>query len=155
MVRNPAKRIAGQLMGRTPAIFGAGYLAPVARRWKGQMNENAKAWAQFDELPELDHNGVVGTTNAEELISKFSVLFLEGSAVHPRNAARLKTTRHLFMMQGFSTDTVEARGESPLAQMLSCLHFGDYISYYLAMAYGVNPTPVEPIDRLKAELAKN
>ena len=154
VVRNPAKRIAGQLMGRTPAIFGAGYLAPVARRWKGQMNENAKAWAQFDELPELDHNGVVGSTHAEELISKFNLLFLEGSAVHPRNLARLRATQHLFMMQGFTTDVIKARGESPLAQMLSSLHFGDYTSYYLAMAYGVDPTPVEPIDRLKAQLAQ-
>jgi glucose/mannose-6-phosphate isomerase len=155
VAHNLAKRLAGQLMGRTPAIFGAGYLAPVARRWKTQMNENAKAWAQFDEVPELDHNGVVGTTNAEELIGKFMVLFLEGSQVHPRNATRLKATRDLFMMQGFNTDMIQARGESPLAQMLSCLHFGDYLSYYLAVAYGVDPTPVEPIDHLKAELAKS
>ncbi len=58
------------------------------------------------------------------------------------------------MLQGFTTDSVEAQGKTPLAQMLTCLHFGDYISYYLAMANGADPTPIEPIDHLKAQLAQ-
>ena len=154
VVTNRAKQIAGQLMGRSVAVFGSGYLAPVARRWKGQINENAKAWAQYEELPELDHNAVVGTTFPHELLGKYLVLFLQGGLDHTRNAARIAATKHLYMLQGFSTDSVEARGSTPLAQMLSVLHFGDYASYYLAAGYGVDPTPVEPIDYLKAELAK-
>ena len=153
VVRNPAKRMAGQLMDRFVAVFGSGYLAPVAQRWKGQINENAKAWGQYEALPELDHNSVVGTSYPESLIGKFIVLFLRGASSHPRNAARLSATQELYMTQGFNTDVVEARGRSPLAQMLTCLHYGDYASYYLAMAYGVDPTPVELIERLKAQLA--
>jgi len=153
VVRNPAKRMAGQLMDRFVAVFGSGYLAPVAQRWKGQINENAKAWGQYEALPELDHNSVVGTSYPESLIGKFIVLFLRGASSHPRNAARLNATQELYMTQGFNTDVVEARGRSPLAQMLTCLHYGDYASYYLAMAYGVDPTPVELIERLKAQLA--
>lgn len=153
VVRNPAKRMAGQLMDRIVAIFGSGYLAPVARRWKGQISENAKAWGQFEELPELDHNSVAGTSHPEALIGKFMVLFLRGASDSPRNAARHAATKELYLTQGFNTDLIEARGRLPLAQMLSCLHFGDYTSYYLAMAYGVDPTTIEPIDRLKSRLA--
>jgi glucose/mannose-6-phosphate isomerase len=151
---NRAKQIAGQMVGRTVAVFGSGYLAPVARRWKGQLNENAKSWAAYEELPELDHNAVVGTSFPQDLLGKYLALFLHGSLDHPRNAARVQVTKHLYMLQGFLTDSVQAVGDTPLAQMLTCLHFGDYASYYLAMANGVDPTPVEPIDHLKAELAK-
>ncbi|MBI3760442.1 MAG: bifunctional phosphoglucose/phosphomannose isomerase [Chloroflexi bacterium] len=154
VVNNPAKRMAGQLMDRYVAVFGSGYLAPVARRWKGQINENSKAWAQWEELPEVDHNSVVGTYHPEALIGKYMVLFLRSKFDHPKNAARHTATKELYMTQGFNTDAIEAQGESPLAQMLTCLHFGDYTSYYLAMAYSADPTPVEPIDRLKAALGR-
>ncbi len=154
VVSNRAKQIAGQLMGRSVAVYGAGYFAPVARRWKGQMNENAKAWALYDELPEVDHNSVMGTTNPEELIGKHIVIFLHGSLDSPRNARRVQVTKDVYMLQGFTTDAIEARGDTPLAQMLSLLHFGDYTSLYLALAYGTDPTPVEQIDYLKEQLAK-
>lgn len=153
VVNNPAKRLAGQLMDRIVAVFASGYLAPVARRWKGQISEVAKAWGQFEELPELDHNSVVGTVYPEALVSKFLVLFLRSALDHPRNRLRAEATQELYMLQGFNTDRVEAQGGSPLAQMLTCLHFGDYVAYYLAMAYGVDPTPVPPIEELKARLA--
>ena len=57
---NPAKQLARRLDGRLPYIVGAGYLFPVARRWKSQINENPEAWAIYDEVPELHHNTVVG-----------------------------------------------------------------------------------------------
>lgn len=153
VVHNPAKRMAGQLMDRYAVVFGSGYLAPVARRWKGQINEVSKAWAQFEELPEADHNTVVGTMVPEALIDKFMILFLRSGFEHVRNAARADATKELFMTMGFNTDNVQAVGVSPLAQMLTALHFGDYASYYLAMCYGVDPTPVPQIDSLKARLA--
>jgi len=67
-VNNPAKRYAGQLMGRWITVFGAGMLAPVARRFKGQMNEVAKAAANFEDLPEADHNTLAGTQNPEDVL---------------------------------------------------------------------------------------
>lgn len=154
VVHNPAKRLAGQLMDRYTVVFGSGYFAPVARRWKGQIGEVSKAWAQFEELPEADHNTVVGTMYPEQLIGKFMMLFLRSSFEHVRNAARADATKELLMTLGFNTDNVQAMGVSPLAQMLTALHFGDYTSYYLAMCYGVDPTPIPQIDTLKARLAQ-
>ena len=152
-VRNPAKRMAGQLMERIGAIYAADHLAPVARRWKGQLNEVGKSLAVFDEVPEMDHNGVVGPVFPEAAISKFMVLFLRSAHEHPRNRLRLDVTRELFMTSGFNTDTVSGNGPAPLADMLTVLHFGDYTAYYLAMCYDIDPSPVPQIDYLKEQLA--
>jgi len=155
VTRNPAKRMAGQLMDRIVAVFASDYLPPVARRWNGQIAELAKAWAQFAELPEADHNQLVGTMYPEALVNKFMVLFLRSAHDQPRNQRRAEVTREIYMTAGFNTDTIEATGPSPLAHMLTALHYGDYVAYYLAMCYGVDPTPIPQIDYLKDQLAKS
>ncbi len=152
--RNPAKRLAGQLYGRFVTIIGAGMLDPVARRWKGQMSEVAKTWAQFEFLPEADHNSLAGLENPEELLNRMIVLFLKAPSYHPRNTLRTNLTRRAFMMQGVNTDVIEAKGVAPLSHMWTALHFGDYTAYYLAMAYGVDPTPVEALQKFKADMGK-
>jgi len=154
VVNNPAKRMAGQIMDHYALIFGSGIMAPVARRWKGQMSENAKAWAQFEEIPEMNHNSVVGITNPQLLITKYMALFLESDFDHPRNKIRSETTRRLFMTAGYNTDVIRGVGPTPLAQLLTALHYGDYASFYLAMAYETDPTPIGPIEVLKERLAR-
>jgi glucose/mannose-6-phosphate isomerase len=154
VTQNPAKRMAGQLMDRIPLIFGADILAPVARRWKGQINEVAKAMAAFDELPEMDHNSVVGTMVPERLLSKCMALFLRSSFEHPRNGRRAEVTREIYMTAGFNTDAVQASGPSPLAHMFTSLHFADYTAFYLAIAYGLDPSPIPQIDYLKERLSQ-
>ncbi|RME33662.1 MAG: bifunctional phosphoglucose/phosphomannose isomerase, partial [Thermoflexia bacterium] len=152
-VRNPAKRLAGQLLGRLPVVYGAGFLAPVARRWKGQFNENAKQWAFWEEMPELNHNAVVGYGIPEGVRERAYVLMLRSLLDHPRVRARWEVTRELLLQEGVAMDEVWARGQSRLAQMLSLIHFGDYVSLYLAVLNGVDPTPVPPIDYLKGRLS--
>jgi glucose/mannose-6-phosphate isomerase len=152
VARNPAKRMAGQLFGRWVMVMGAGVLAPVARRWKGQVNELAKAWAQYDYLPEADHNTVAGIACPEALISHMMALFLRSGSDLERNRLRLDLTRQIFMMEGVNTDFYDALGEAPLAQQWTALHFGDYQAYYLAMAYGADPSPIPAIDELKQEM---
>jgi glucose/mannose-6-phosphate isomerase len=152
-VHNPAKRMAGQFVGRWPTVLGADLLAPVARRWRTQIAELAKAVAQFEELPEADHNMVAGVVNPEALFGQTMVVFLQATHNHPRNRRRVSATRDTLMVEGFNTDVVEAAGESRLAQQWTCLHFGDYTGYYLAMAYAVDPTPVEAIESFKGRMA--
>ena len=150
---NPAKRLAGQLMGRWVSVFGAEFLAPVARRWKGQINELAKAWAQFEALPEADHNTLAGLEQPPALRQAFMALFLDADGLHPRNRLRVEHTRHIFLTEGLNTDVLVARGPNRLAQQWSLLQLGDYTAYYLALAYGVDPTPVAAIAQLKQALA--
>ncbi|WP_299024543.1 bifunctional phosphoglucose/phosphomannose isomerase [uncultured Thermanaerothrix sp.] len=150
VVRNPAKRLAGQLMGRWVVVIGSDVAAPVARRWKGQINELAKAWAQFDILPEADHNTLAGIENPEALLEKMMVLFLRTPSDHPRNRLRNELTLQAFLTAGINVDFVQGKGEGRMAHQWTLLHFGDYLAYYLAMAYGVDPTPVQAIEGLKA-----
>jgi glucose/mannose-6-phosphate isomerase len=152
--KNAAKRLAGKCAGKSVVVFGADCLTPIARRWKGQISEVAKAWAQFEELPELDHNTVAGTVQPKEVIDRSIVIFLRSKFNHPRNNLRVGFTRKLFTRQGWHTEEVKAAGGSMLAQMYTCLHFGDYTAYYLAMAYATDPTPVVVIESLKKMLAK-
>lgn len=149
---NPAKRLAGQLMGRWPTIIGADHLVPVARRWRTQIGEIAKALGQFEELPEADHNMVAGVEKPEKLFGSTMVVFLRGNEFHPRNKVRTDATKELLMVEGMNTDLVQARGDTRMAEQWTTLHFGDYVSYYLAMAYGVDPTPVHAIEDLKREI---
>jgi len=153
-VQNPAKRMAGQLIGRAVSVFGAGFLAPVARRWKTQINELAKAWAQSEEIPEANHNLLTGTQNPETLLSQIVALFLRSRFLHPRHQQRLEMTKREFMLQGLGTDFIDAEGDTPLAHLWTSLLLGDYIAYYLAIAYGVDPTPIEILENFKRELAK-
>ncbi len=150
---NPAKRYAGQLMGRWVSVFGAGLMAPVARRLKTQLNEIAKAGANFEFVPEADHNTLAGTQHPEEVLMPHTMnLFLRSPSDHPRNRKRLDLTKQAFMLEGLNTDFLDARGRSSLANMWTQILFGDYMAYYLAMGYGVDPTPVDALVHLKNSL---
>ena len=151
VAQNLAKRMAGQLVGRWVNVYGSGMLAPVARRWKGQVNEIAKAGAGFEILPEADHNALAGLENPAVLMQTIT-LFLRAPSEHPRNHLRTDLTRQGFMVAGLNTDVYNANGESPLAHVWTALHFGDYMAYYLAMVYEMDPTPVDALQNLKAAM---
>jgi glucose/mannose-6-phosphate isomerase len=153
--KNPAKRYAGQLMGRWVTMMGSGQLSSVARRWKGQINEVAKAGANFEFIPEANHNTLAGTMNPEETLNAHTMtIFLRAPSDHPRNRLRIDLTKNAFMLEGMNTDLVEARGNTPLAHMWTTILFGDYMAYYLAMCYGVDPTPVPALVEFKQALAE-
>jgi len=151
-IHNSAKRMGGQFMGRWITVYGAGLMAPVARRWKTQINENAKAQASFETLPEADHNTLQGVMQPDAQFGATMAIFLRAAHNDPRNERRTELTRMAIMLQGQNTDTILAQGESRLANMWTALHYGDYTSYYLAMAYGVDPTPVPMLNELKEKM---
>jgi glucose/mannose-6-phosphate isomerase len=152
VMKNLAKREAGQLMGRAVVVFGAGYFAEVARRWKEQINESAKAWAAIEILPDANHNSLAGLEWPDEFTSKVMALFLTGQSDHPRNTRRIQLTQQAYMMAGCNTDFVVARGKSSLAQMMSLVLLGDFIGYFLALLYGAEPTRVPVVAEFKAAL---
>lgn len=146
------KEIARGLHGTVPQIAGSGLTSPIAYRWKSQINENAKQPAFSHELPELDHNEIVGWQSASEL-GRFSAVFLDDSDLHPRIRQRIELTRGLIAAEGAATFRVESVGSTATERLLSLVLLGDLVSLYLAVLRGVDPGPVAVIDRLKSALA--
>ncbi|HXG42742.1 MAG TPA: bifunctional phosphoglucose/phosphomannose isomerase [Dehalococcoidia bacterium] len=151
---NPAKSLALRLHGRLVVVFGAGPLAEAAHRFKTQVNENAKAWAFYEELPEADHNAVVAFARPEAVARHTSAVFLHSPRLHPRVLLRYEFTRQTLEEAGVECHTVAVPGEGPLAVLLAATLLADYVSFYLALLNGVDPTPVPEIERLKAWLAQ-
>ena len=151
---NPAKQLATRLSGKVAVIYGAGILSEVAQRWKTQLNENSKAWAFCELFPELNHNAIVGYQFPSEVKDKILVVLLHSSRLHPRISHRYRFTAEILTKAGIGHDLIEATGDSPLAQIMSLILLGDYVSFYLAMFSDVDPTPVASIDYLKKRLAE-
>jgi glucose/mannose-6-phosphate isomerase len=151
-VNNPAKRLAGQLIDQYVSIFSAEHMRPVARRWKTQINELAKAWGQFEYLPEADHNTLAGVINPPDLLPKIFTVFLRSNHFFPRNLKRMDLTFSEFMVAGLCTDQIDFSAPDTLSEIWNAILFGDYVSYYLAMMYKIDPTPVDAIESLKEQM---
>jgi glucose/mannose-6-phosphate isomerase len=152
---NPAKQLADKLRGHIAVTYGAEMLSEVARRWKGEFNENSKAWAFFENFPELNHNAIVGYEFPAEARERILVFMLRSSTIHSRNLLRYEVTAKLLAKAGIAYEFVEARGKSALAQVLSLVHLGDYASFYLSMLNEVDPTSTDAINLVKQHLAQS
>lgn len=153
--RNPAKQLARALHGRLVVVCGAEHLREVARRWKGQCNENAKVWAFHEEIPELHHNSIMACDGQPTVNRLVGMVLLTSRDNHPRNRLRFAATEALWGRYDVAHFQVEARGASRLAQMCTALYFGDYVSFYLAMLYGQDPTAMGTITYIKRVLAQS
>jgi glucose/mannose-6-phosphate isomerase len=154
LAENPAKQLASRLHGRLPVVYGAGLLTDVARRWKSGLNETSEMWAFFEELPEANHNAIVGYALPAAIAKAAFVVFLRAPSLHPRVLLRYEFTQQALAEAGVKCETVEAMGCSTLAQILSAVFFGDYVGLYLAILNWVDPTPTATIARLKEWLAE-
>ena len=147
-----AKRMAMALHGSIPVVYGAGITGPIAYRWKTQINENAKLPAFWHELPELDHNELVGWEGASTL-GKFSAVFLEDVDQPPRIARRVELTEELIADRAHATFRVPTVGRAAFSRVMSLVLLGDLVSLYLAVLRGADPTPVDVLQDLKERLA--
>jgi glucose/mannose-6-phosphate isomerase len=151
---NPAKQLATKLCKHLVVIYGAEVLSEVAQRWKAQLNENSKTWAASELFPELNHNAVVGYEFPTEVKERISIILLHSTLFSPPIQLRYEATAKLMAKSGIGYELVGAVGETVLAQIMSQVLFGDYISFYLAILNEVDPTPVDSIDFVKKYLAQ-
>ena len=151
--RATAKGLARLLHGRQAVVYGSASTVAVARRWKGQINENAKAPAFWNELPELDHNEIMGWTSLPGLAAETLAVFVNDEETDARLLRRADLTAAVLAERGVAVEQVWAQGSSRLARLFSLVQLGDYASFYLALLYGVDPTPVAVIQDFKAKLA--
>jgi glucose/mannose-6-phosphate isomerase len=146
-----AKTLARRLHCTIPMIAGAGLTTAIAYRWKTQINENAKVHAFAHELPELDHNELVGWGGTDGL-GPFVQVFLDDSDTHPRTKKRIDLTAKLIGDGAQDVIRVESRGRTTAERVLSLVLLGDLVSLYMAILRGSDPSPVDVLVRLKDEL---
>jgi glucose/mannose-6-phosphate isomerase len=152
-LRRRASAITTQLEGKVPVVYGAGLTAAVARRWKAQVNENAKLAAFFSELPEADHNEICGWT-AEMADLGLAAVLLEDADQHPRERRRFELTAAEIEAAGAVAVRVETVGGSRFERLLWTVMLGDLVSLDLADAGDVDALAIEAIDRLKVALGR-
>ena len=148
-----AAEIADEIAGTVPLVYGCDLTVPVAYRWKTQVNENAKQHAFAHQLPELDHNEIVGW-GSREGGRRFAAVFLEDLDQHPRQRERAELTAKLIADDAAAVVRVETEGETRVQRLLWAVMVGDLASLHLAAHNGVDPSPVAVIERLKDELGR-
>lgn len=148
---NYAKQLAEDLVGKTPIVYG-GLLYPAAYKWKISFNENSKNTAWCGEYSEFNHNEFLGWSS-HPVEKPFGVVDLISSFDHPRVQKRFELSDRLLSGKRPKAIAIHAEGETAGQQLIWTTVLGDMVSVYLAILNGVNPTPVELIEKLKKELA--
>jgi glucose/mannose-6-phosphate isomerase len=149
---NFSKKLALNICGTVPVVYGFGIYRAVAQRLKQQFNENSKVPAKWEFFPELNHNEIVGWERAGELARCFSVLFIRDDDEPEVIRQRIETTKELISKEAMKIFEIHGQGRRMLAKMLSTVVIGDFVSVYLAVLRGVDPTPVKTIVLLKERM---
>ncbi len=152
---NTAEILAKKLAGKIPVLYSSDLFEPCAIRWRQQINENSKQLCWHHVIPEMNHNELVGWVHPQALMDNLYVVLLRSHQDYPRTAMRFDINKQIIAKACKNISEVYAKGDSLLAQLVYFLHFGDWVSWYLAQENQVDPTPVAVIDFLKGELAKH
>lgn len=144
------KKLALTLRGKTPVIYASPMYKSVAMIWKIKINENSKTPAFWNFFPEANHNEMVGFTNPQ---GKFFIILLKDPDDDPRNLKRYAATTRMVKEKGIDTVTLEMEGSDVFAKIFSSLNLADWTSYYLALEYNQDPTPVQMVEDFKKILA--
>ncbi len=152
-LRNPAKELAIRLSGRPVLLVANQRTAePVALRWKGQLNENSKHLAWVSVLPEMNHNEVDGLVNPKAIVGRAAAVLLRDPEDHPRIARRFEWLAAYLRRKKIRVETVMLEGEDLMTRLFWGVSRGDFVSYYLAILNGVDPSALPGVTALKRAL---
>ncbi|PKH47083.1 bifunctional phosphoglucose/phosphomannose isomerase [Dehalococcoides mccartyi] len=152
---NSAKQLAGKLEGRAVMAFGSGVTFPAARRFKTQLNENAKCFSFAEEIPEMNHNSVVGYELPRSSGRYWAAVMFKTTYLSKRIHQRMRITTDMLHLAKIPVFSIDGYGFSPLCQTLSLILQGDFVSLYLAFLTGVDPYPIDAVDYFKRKLAES
>jgi len=149
---NPARDLAREVGRTIPLVYGGDSLgAAAARRWKTQINENAKAPAFWNVQPELCHNEIEGWGQHGDVTRQVvSLIHLRHDSEHPQVMRRFELLDTWIREAVSNIYEVRAQGECELAQLLDLILFGDFFSLYLADQEGIDPGPTPTLDEFKS-----
>lgn len=144
-----AKLLAEKIADKIPIIYASEENKSLARLWKIKFNENAKIPAFFNVFPELNHNEMNGWL---KYANHFHFLFLSDADDFPRVQKRFSATNSIIKELGGQIEILTIQGETPLEKILWSWLFSDWLSYYIAVNYQIDPIPVELVEKFKKEL---
>jgi glucose/mannose-6-phosphate isomerase len=145
------KKIAEDVAGKTPVVYASTKFKSLAMIWKIMFNENAKTPAFWNFFPELNHNEMIGFTKPQ---GGFHLIVLRDSNDYLRNLQRVEVTTDILKTHGTNATIIDMPEDGTLYRIFSTLQIGCWASYYLALKYGIDPTPVEMVEELKVQLTK-
>lgn len=144
------KKLAEKIKNKTLIIHTTDTMKVVGRIWKIKINENACTPCFYNYYPELNHNEMVGYTLPQ---AEFYLLALRDPKDNPRITQRMELTSELLKKKGIETDIVDVpNNENFFLKIFSSLALADWMSYYLALEYGQDPTPVDMVEEFKKML---
>ncbi len=149
--QNPAKQLALELMGKSVVVYSGPKMHPAAWKWKISVNENAKHVAWIGQLPEFNHNEFLGWSK-QPTDKPYAVIDLRSSHEHERVQKRFDVSARMLSGMRPEPHVVQAEGETLLEQLLWLISYGDFVTLYLAILNGVNPAPVDLVEKFKKEL---
>lgn len=149
--KNLAKKLAHELAGKSVVIYAGPMLAPVAYKWKINCNENAKNVAWWNELPEFDHNELMGWTS-HPVEKPYAIVELRSNLEHMRVQKRFEVGEQLLSGRRPAPNVVEVQGETLLEQIVWAIAFGDFVTMYLALLNNVDPGTSDVVEKFKQQL---
>lgn len=152
--KNPVKTIATRLIGKIPIIIAAEFLAGNAHIFANQTNENAKTFAAYFILPEIDHHLLEGIRFPEGLGEKIKFVFLETGLYSEKIKQRVKITKEVLARASIESISYNIKGSSKIEASFEALAFSSWASFYLAILNEIDPTPIPNVDFFKEQLAK-
>ncbi len=152
--QNYAKQLALETIGKSPVFYGSPLTAPLAYKWKISWNENGKNIAFWNQYPEFNHNEFLGWYS-HPVEKPFAVFDIHSSLDKPRIAQRMELSDKILSGRRPQAQSITLKGDTLLAQLLWGSILADFASIYVAILNGIDPTPVEIIERLKKDLANN
>ena len=148
-----SKEISSNINGKIPCIYSNGLLTPVGYRWRCQIEENAKVLAINHEIPEMNHNEIVGWTNSP---NNMAVILIRDNKESETIKKRIDATKKIaWTSKGMDITEIYAKGKWPLTRIISMILLGDLVSIELAKLNSIDPTPVLIIEELKKSLGGN
>lgn len=148
---NAAKQLALELVGKSVVVYSGPKLFPAANKFKICINENAKTVAWVNQYPEFNHNEFIGWSS-HPVDKPYAVVDIRSNLEHPRIQKRFEVTERLLSGKRPAPEVITPKGDTLLQQLLWTANFCDYTSLYLALLNGVNPTPVDLVEKFKVEL---
>lgn len=149
VLENQGKILAKKLINKIPLIYSSWRNFALSYIWKIKFNENSKTPAFANFFPELNHNEMVGF---EKNLKKFYFLILKDQNDHPRIKKRMDLTSEILKAKGLEGEILEIKGENFFEKIFSNLILADWVSYYLAIHYGIDPTPVKIVEEFKKKM---